>query len=241
MSYVFNMVGGGGGVKDTNAILTVSVPTGSTVTAAKGGITFTPTMWVEASDNTLDFALFVIKPSLFDAQNAWTVTATLGTDSVSDTVLIDSNERYDLQLDYGYYLYKLGDEYSSRTGGWGITGYSASNSTLVQATKHTNDITFTGSNGVITFIGTLDLVSLPSDYTTFKVNVTSLIKGAYWPQIMIKTSKTNVNTSTDAAGKDITETGVISLDISSLGNTAKYVCFYLYSNGTMAFDKVWLE
>lgn len=104
MSYVFNMVGGGsgggGGPSASDAILTVTVPTGSTVTATKGGVTLTPTMWVQAADATMDCALFVIQPSLFDAQNAWTVTSTLSGDTASGTVTIDSNEQYDMILSY---------------------------------------------------------------------------------------------------------------------------------------------
>ena len=90
MSYVFNMVGGGsggGGPTSSDAILTVTVPTGSTVTMTKGGVTLTPTMWVLAADATLDCALFVISPSLFDAVNAWTVTATSGENTASTTII----------------------------------------------------------------------------------------------------------------------------------------------------------
>ena len=103
MSLVFNVVGGGsggGGPSASDAILTVTVPTGSTVTATKGGVTLTPTMWVQAADNTLDCALFVVAPSLFDAQNAWTATASLSGDTASATVTIDSNEQYDMILSY---------------------------------------------------------------------------------------------------------------------------------------------
>lgn len=92
--------GGGSGPSASDAILTVTVPTGSTVTMTKGGVTLTPTMWVQAADNTLDFALFVIAPSLFDAVNAWTVTATLGTASASKTIIISASAEYDVQIDY---------------------------------------------------------------------------------------------------------------------------------------------
>lgn len=110
MSYVFNMVGGGGGsLKDTDAILTVNVPTGSTVTMTKGGVTLTPTMWVQAADPTLDCALFVISPSLFDAVNAWTVTATLGTNTASDTVTISTNKQYDISVFPPVSLFKSGE------------------------------------------------------------------------------------------------------------------------------------
>lgn len=101
MSLVFNMVGGGSGgsIKDTDAILTVTVPTGSTVTATKGGTTLTPTIWVQAADATLNCALFVIPAAQFDSTTPWTVTATIGTISTSKTVIVSTNKSYDLTLD----------------------------------------------------------------------------------------------------------------------------------------------
>lgn len=94
------ILGGSGGPSASDAILTVTVPTGSTVTATKGGVTLTPTMWTAAADATQECALFVIAPSMFDATTPWTVTATSGTDSATTTVLIDSNKQYDLELSY---------------------------------------------------------------------------------------------------------------------------------------------
>lgn len=91
--------GGGSGPSASDAILTVTVPTGSTVTATKGGVTLTPTMWVQAADPTLDCALFVIASSLFDSQNAWTVTATLGSKVGTENVIIDTNKQFDLAID----------------------------------------------------------------------------------------------------------------------------------------------
>lgn len=95
---IFNMVGGGGGgLKDTDAVLIVSVPTGSTVTATKGGVTITPTIWVQNADNAFDTAIFSIKASTFDS-NPWTVTATLGADSVSESIVINSNAEYEIKI-----------------------------------------------------------------------------------------------------------------------------------------------
>lgn len=106
MSLTMNMVGGGGGISENRAVLVARVPDGSTVTATKGGITLTPKMWVVEADPTQDIALFVIAPSLFDSVNPWTVTATLGTDTASDTVIIDDNKEYDVELFYGVYLFQ---------------------------------------------------------------------------------------------------------------------------------------
>lgn len=100
--------GSGGALSASDAILAVTVPTGSTVTATKGGVTITPTIWVTAADPTLDCAIFAISASLFDAVNPWTVTATLVTDTASDTVIIDSNKEYDLELSFTLWLVKNG-------------------------------------------------------------------------------------------------------------------------------------
>lgn len=101
-----NYTGGGGGPTSADALLIVTAPSGSTVTAAKGGTTLLPTMWTTAADANFECALFVIGSALFDAQNAWTVTASLGTNTASDTVIIDSNKEYQVALDYGYYLFQ---------------------------------------------------------------------------------------------------------------------------------------
>lgn len=133
MSLVLNMVGGGGGgsLKDTDAILIVTVPTGSTVTMTKGGVTLTPTMWAQAADPTLDCALFVISPSLFDSVNAWTVTATLRTDTALDTVIIDAAAEYDIVLSYGVvYLFNNGNQCITVTGGW-VDGAKATSGYIV--------------------------------------------------------------------------------------------------------------
>lgn len=92
----------------SDAILVVTVQTGSTVTAEKGNTTLTPTIWVQAEDSTLDTALFVIPPAMFDAQNAWTVTATRDTDTASDTVTVDTNKEYSLEILYKLYVFRSG-------------------------------------------------------------------------------------------------------------------------------------
>lgn len=130
MSLVFNMVSGGaagGGLKDTDAVLIVTVPTGSTVTATKGGTTLTPTMWVKAADASLDCAIFSIPASQFDSTTPWTVTATDGANTASDTVLITTNKEYETEI-----LYLLPAEYQqieyigigASGGAWLHTGHN---------------------------------------------------------------------------------------------------------------------
>lgn len=120
---IFGSGGGGSGPSASDAILTVTVPTGATVTMTKGGVTLTPTMWVQAADATLDCALFVIGSSLFDSQNAWTVTATrLGTMN-SKSITIDSNEQYSLDIPLSVYFIsngaKVGDNPFAKYGSIG--------------------------------------------------------------------------------------------------------------------------
>ena len=90
---------GGGGLKDTDAVLIVTVKTGSTVTATKGGVTLTPTIWTQNADNTLDSAIFSIPSSTFDT-NAWTVTATLSGEIYRDTIIINASYEYNMEVYY---------------------------------------------------------------------------------------------------------------------------------------------
>lgn len=173
---IFNMVGGGGGgLKATDAVLIVTVPTGSTVTATKGGVTLTPTIWVQNADNTLDTAIFSIKASTFDA-NAWTVTATLGTDSASNTVVINEAKEYELLLSYYTRLFDNGDECVAVTGGWRSEGlkYSGGDGgTALTVTSITNGVKLTqsggGRGGIYRTINTIDLAGKDSLVFTGKI------------------------------------------------------------------------
>ena len=121
MSLTLNMVGGGaGGLKDSDAVLNLTVPTGSAVVMTKGLLSITPTIWTKNSDNTLDCAIFIIPASMFDDQNAWTVTASLGTSTASKTIVIDSAKEYDMELSYRFWLYRAGD-----ISGWTPKGWKA--------------------------------------------------------------------------------------------------------------------
>lgn len=105
----FNMVGGGGsGIPGNRAVLVARVPSGSTVTATKGGVVLTPMMWVSETYPDQDIALFVFTPAQFDADTPWTITATDGTSTASTTILIISNKEYEVELSFAFYLVKAG-------------------------------------------------------------------------------------------------------------------------------------
>lgn len=104
------------GPTSSDAVLTVTVTHGSSVIAEKGTSTLSPVIWTTSENSALDNAIFIINPSMFDS-TAWTITATLSGDTISDTITINSNLQYTLDL-VRLYLYKDGEEYTSYTGGW---------------------------------------------------------------------------------------------------------------------------
>lgn len=110
MSLVFNMVGGGsgGGLTDGSALLSVTVPADSTVTATKSGVTLMPSLWLAGADASTEIALFVFTPAQIDAINPWTITATDGTYTAAKPVLIATNTEYEAEIHYRLYIIKDG-------------------------------------------------------------------------------------------------------------------------------------
>lgn len=119
---IFVVGGGGGGLSPKNAVLVVTIPAGSTVTAIKGTTSLKPTLWTKGADSTLECAIFSIPASKFDSTTPWTVTATNGTNTASTTVLITTNKEYEAALSFALFIYNVGDQCSSATGGWGGNG-----------------------------------------------------------------------------------------------------------------------
>lgn len=102
---ILNMVGGGsGGIKPTDAVLRVIAPAGSVVTITKGSVSRSDAGHANADEPTLYDYYFAISSSLFDSGNPWTVTATLGTQSISESVVIDASNEYDVVLSYTLHL-----------------------------------------------------------------------------------------------------------------------------------------
>ena len=91
---------GGGGLKSTDAILRVQAPAGSTVTISKGGVSKSDAGHENADDHAVYDYYFIIHQSQFDSQNAWTVTATLGANTTSTTIIINAADEYDVFLSY---------------------------------------------------------------------------------------------------------------------------------------------
>lgn len=237
---IFNMVGGGGGsLKNTDAVLIVSVPTGSTVTATKGGVTITPTIWVQNADNTLDTAIFSVKASTFDS-NPWTVTATLGASSTSNTVIINSAKEYALELTFERILFYNGTT-DAELGTFVAVASATIGTELKTTANQTNGNYWCSDNSFV----------VPSKLTTlnFEAEVSSVFGNntGYRPRFGIASSKITSG-SIDPQQKKIVAyytSGVTSdyvhftVDISSYVGSSYYVA--MVSIATTATRKIWLS
>lgn len=84
----------------TDAILRVQAPAGSVVTISKNGISKSDYGHENSGDHSIYDYYFMIHASQFDSVNKWTVTATLGDDTESDTIIIDTTDEYNIELYY---------------------------------------------------------------------------------------------------------------------------------------------
>lgn len=227
MSLTLNMVGGGGGkLKDTDAILLVTVPTGSSVTATKGAITLTPTIWTTSGDNTLDRALFTIPASTFDS-NAWTVTATLNGDTASGTIVINAAKEYAMGLSYNLYLYHNGiivtplDAVRCYTSDNSTASITNANSLLDIYLKYNS-----GGTGATYQYGTSNAVDV-TDYSSLVVVVDS---ESGWCNGYIGVYSSKSGTGNQALAYTTytnAQTGTYTVDISSVTGNA-YPAFRLW-------------
>ena len=106
MSKVFNMVGGGG--KNISSIIITGLTSTDTITCTKDGKTY-PATWDDTSQHWEIVGLPL---------GTFTVTATNGTKTTTETVLIDIAGVYEIEMDYTLWLYRDNDECEDITGGW---------------------------------------------------------------------------------------------------------------------------
>lgn len=96
------LLGGGnsGGLNPSDALIHANAPLGSTVEFAKGGVTvetITPDKAFANDDGETADYYYPVKTANY---GTWTVTATLSSDTASDTVVVDSAEQYDANLTF---------------------------------------------------------------------------------------------------------------------------------------------
>lgn len=233
-----NAVGSGGGLKSTDAILRVIAPAGSTVTISKGSVSKSDQGHENAADNTLYDYYFIIHASQFDSVNPWTVTATLGGDSASDTVTIDSADEYDVILQYwNGELYDSGNEYTSVTGGWSV---KVNNDATL--TKNVSDLYFSSTNRNNPSVIGMDSFNpaLLAQFTSLNITITANTGTGSDSRTYLRVYDQASGTGTQLANKEIARnaTGTFSLDITSINNGYPKIDIF-YGNATIT--KIWLS
>lgn len=230
--------GGGSGPSASDAILTVTAPAGSTVTATKGGTSLTPTLWTAAADATQECALFVISAAQFDSSTPWTVTITNGTDTADETVIVDSNKQYYLDIDYRIWFVKHGTLVADFSKSTNATLTQASGYTLFRANGNNYARVTTQSQVDVTDYASLQLTLCLDSEDKYGASYHS----TYYPSIGIGTnlpsSDTNPNYDTGKYVRLNSASGPISrnsfsVDVAS-STGLKYVSFLIsgWSSGT---------
>lgn len=238
---ILNMVGGGGGsLKATDALLRVEAPAGSTVTITKGGVTKTDLGHENADDNTIYDYYFIIHSSQFDS-TPWTVTATLGAESDSATIIINAADEYDLVLSYipdqviNYLLLYADGVQDTETAG-GLTYTKQSSVTLTDNSTYLT-IKSTSSGNYSVFIGANNAMNLGEYVNTIvKWSYTSTPQAASFLH-----SSSNVITSSNTGTRigDWTMFGNTGFAVSnalSIGSTTQYYGFAVASAQNSALN-----
>ena len=234
---MINNMSGGDGSGKLFAAIGVTYPAGSTLTCTNG----TKTLTAKTTTGQWVFAI--------PEAGTWTVTATNGTNTKSQSVSITTEGQWEsVVLSYALMLFDGGDN-TAVTGGWGIKGHNVPNISKITVGNELY-VTITGTSGVaykvwpIYPINTIDL----SGHSTMKVNVKSL---SNTNRVFSLAILTDIEINQGFASGDplaqtyITGTGEFSLDISKI--TGKYYpCIVGELNGggasaNMTATKVWLE
>lgn len=133
-------VGGGEKIK---SIIAVAYPAGSTCTCTDGTKTLT-------AKDTSGQAIFNVAPG------TWTVTATNGSETDSQTVTVAEGQGVCVTLEYGFCLYDAGNEYIANTGGWEAKRYCqlTNTETALHAVPTTR---YSANAGVFATVNKIDL------------------------------------------------------------------------------------
>lgn len=243
MSLVLNVSGGGSGtIQSTDAIIRVVAPYGSSVSVTISGSTKTLTPVSIADDQSSSCYYDIIKPTAFGTA---TVIASLGTDSLTQSVSVSAAGEYTVTVSYwNGQLYVSGNQYTAHTGGWASKNVKAAVSEqYINAVYPTLDLSGStmiasisssgGANnsGSVLTVGTIDL----TDYDT----ITYVVNHAYPNNRRgVTYYVTSVNTSggsdfVSAAEEVSYDAGdqTITLDVSSLSGEY-YVGFNLLAGSS---------
>lgn len=230
MSKVFNMVGGGGG-KNISSIIITGLSSTDTITCTKDGKIYTAT-WDETAQHWEIVGLPL---------GTFTVEATNGIKTTTETVLIDITGVYEIEMSYRLYLYKDGDQCEDVTGGWQCWKL-AGTSELLDTSIHIAS----SKNNQWQATSTKTKINL-TNFSNLKaeVKLESQMMAQYCQ--LGPTIRTTVDTSKSANDYAVRKQYVadvgdhmITIDISDLDD--EYcIAFNSYYVGSAYIYKVWLE
>ena len=178
----------------------------------------------------------------------WTVTATNGTKTATQDVLVDVITEYEITMDYRFYLYNEGDECEDVTGGWSADGYiytGAINTSLNAGVKNTDSFYLVESNSRSTMLGTankIDLSGYNTLYATFHYTYPANMQNPSVCALLDGKDIAGSNRySNQCYGNGVDADITASADISGLSGNHYVVASCTSSNGGGYVYKIWLE
>lgn len=228
MSLVHNMIGSGA-AGEAFASIGVTYPSGSVCTCTKGSKVLT-------AKGTSGSYIFLVPEA-----GTWVVSCSGGGQTRTKSVTI--TEQYQLinvNLDK-IVLYKLGNEYSDITGGYGSSGYTAGGGHAVTSgTKESQDLKLQGGNDAIQLFGTANAINI-AGYSTLKanVNIVSCVGSEGHGLHLCIGAKTNAISTVEELR---TGSHTMSLDLSGITGT-QYVYAWMGWNtsNVSTISEIWLE
>ena len=248
---------GGGGFSTKDAIIHVNAPLGSTVTFSKDNIAvkiIEPSKAITNSDGETADYYYSVKSSNY---GSWTLTATAGNDTATETVTVNAIKQYDVILSFSLYLFKDGDKCRTITGGWEAAGYLSGpqgwGRGVPTVTEYSNfyEVSFLGNaGGAYATVGRVDV----SKYSTLKAIVqhSNAWRGDSCFRFGMRDTKADGQWLPDniyinllsSPYKDTLNSDIeLVIDISSYTGSY-YVGFYSYNSSPNVinyFRKVWCE
>lgn len=225
------------------AVIHIMAPIGSTITFSKDNIIVKilgpEKSHVNTDDNTFADWYYAVSSSNY---GTWTVTATLGTGTVSDTVTIDNNKQYDVgPIHYPFFLYDSGNQHVDVTGGWQFKSYAQASSASVTFGETAIDINPT--NQYSCCVGTISMSgNVIASYSTLKAELQVLSTGGD-SRVGIVPNYSLGSSGIDnkwTAVKIYTTTGTFTASINISALTTGYVLLASWKQRTK-FSKIWLE
>lgn len=179
----------------------------------------------------------------------YTITATDGTNTATQDLLVDMAIQFDVEMTYfnGLKLYWLGDECEDVTGGWAACSPEDRTWTPSDGTKgeSTLDIVVTGDNRGCMFKAnnTIDLTGYTKlKYTFNRTGANACVHVTTLPYKMANRVKYNDYYSSEYVGEHTGEMDISSLNISYvIAVGGSYADAASTLTGNVQFSKVWLE